>query len=254
MIRLEDVHLALGGREILKGITFSVPGDDRLVMLGESGIGKSTILKVILGIWKPDRGRVLLDGQDIHSLSERELTERRKALAVVFQGGALFDSMTVGENVGYRLLEEGKLSFSDIEGIVRELLASVGLEEAIDLFPAELSGGMRKRASFARAIAANPRYILFDEPTAGLDPVASFQVNQLIIRCQQSGKGTIVVTHDLECAFQAGRRLMLLHDGRIVFEGNRSELENSQEPAVRRFLNPAEVLEPGEGGTRETQS
>ena len=243
MIRLEDVHLALGGKDVLKGITFSVPGDDRLVIMGESGIGKSTVLKVILGLWKPDRGRALLDGKDIHLLSERELTEVRKAIAVVFQGGALFDSMTVGENVGYRLFEEGRLSASDIEGIVRELLAGVGLEEAIDLFPAELSGGMRKRVAFARAIAANPRYILFDEPTAGLDPVASYQVNQLILRCQKNGKGTVVVTHDLECAFRVGGRLMLVHGGRIVFEGDRQALESSREPSVQRFLNPAEGFE-----------
>jgi phospholipid/cholesterol/gamma-HCH transport system ATP-binding protein len=174
------------------------------------------------------------------------LTQLRKSLAVVFQGGALFDSMTVGENVGYRLFEEGKLSATEIEAHARELLVEVGLEDAIDLFPAELSGGMRKRAALARAIAANPRYILFDEPTAGLDPVASFQVNQLILRCQKNGKATVVVTHDLECAFRVGGRLMLIHDGKIVFEGDREALESSREPSVRRFLNPAEALASGQ--------
>ncbi|MEJ2698103.1 MAG: ATP-binding cassette domain-containing protein [Desulfuromonadales bacterium] len=246
MIRLENVHLSFGEKDVLRGISLSFPGDDRLVILGESGIGKSTILKVILGLLRPNRGRVLLDGKDIHLLSERELTQLRKSLAVVFQGGALFDSMTVGENVGYRLFEEGKLSAAEIEAHVRDLLVEVGLEDAIDLFPAELSGGMRKRAALARAIAANPRYILFDEPTAGLDPVASFQVNQLILRCQKNGKATVVVTHDLECAFRVGGRLMLIHDGRIVFEGDREALENSGEPSVRRFLNPAETLASGQ--------
>lgn len=249
MIRLEDVYLDLNEKQVLKGISLEIPPDDRLVILGESGIGKSTILKVILGLWKPDRGRVLLYGKDIHRLKERELIELRRSLAVVFQGGALFDSLTVGENVGYRLFEEKRLSPAEIEKIVRTRLAGVGMEGAIDLYPAQLSGGMRKRAAFARALAANPRYILFDEPTAGLDPVASNRVNELIVRCQESGRGTVVVTHDLACAFRVGRRLMLIDDGRIVFEGDRGNLEAATEPAVRRFLYPD--AEAGQGGKCE---
>jgi phospholipid/cholesterol/gamma-HCH transport system ATP-binding protein len=212
------------------------------VILGESGVGKSTILKVMLGLWKPERGRVMLAGENIHRLSESDLIERRKALAVVFQGGALFDSLTVGENVGYRLFEAGRLALPAIEEIVREKLAAVGLEEAIDLYPAQLSGGMRKRAAIARALAADPQLILFDEPTAGLDPVASCRVNELIVRCQEEGKGTVVVTHDLACAFRVGERLMLLDDGRIVFQGDRSAMESSTLPAVRRFLHPPQCM------------
>ena len=250
MIELDNVHLSLVGKEVLKGITLQVPPDDRLVILGESGIGKSTILKVILGLWKPDRGRVLFDGVDIHRLRGAELIRRRKELAMVFQGGALFDALTVGENVGYRLFEERALPEEEIEAIVRERLTAVGLEEAIDLYPAELSGGMRKRVAFARAVAANPRYILFDEPTSGLDPVASHVVNELIVRCQENGKATVVVTHDLSCAFRVGRRLTLIDDGRIVFAGDRQALEASAEPAVRRFLDPARYSA-GMGGVRE---
>ena len=242
MIRLEDVYLAKAHKEILTGLTLEVTADERLVILGESGVGKSTILKVILGLWKPDRGRVLLHGKDINRLPESELIERRKTLAVVFQGGALFDSLTVGENVGYRLFEAGRLAPAAIEEIVREKLAEVGLEKAIDLYPSQLSGGMRKRAAIARALAADPQLILFDEPTAGLDPVASCRINELIVRCQDEGKGTVVVTHDLECAFRVGEQLMLLDNGRIVFQGDRSAMESSVLPAVRRFLHPEQYV------------
>lgn len=238
MIRLEDVHLWQGGKAVLRGINLEVSSIDRLVILGESGVGKSTILKVMLGLWKPQRGRVLLDGEDIHLLPEGKFLERRKALGVVFQGGALFDSLTVGENVGYRLFAAKKMKGKVIEQIVRERLAEVGLEEAIDLFPAELSGGMRKRAAIARALAGGSQLILFDEPTAGLDPVASSRVNELIVRCQQEGRGTVVVTHDLDCAFRVGERVMLIDDGLIVFQGNRAAMEASPLPAVQRFLNP----------------
>jgi len=243
MIRLEGVDLAQGGREILKGLSLEVAADGRLVILGESGVGKSTILKVMLGLWKPDRGRVLLDGEDIQGMPEAELFERRKALGVVFQGGALFDGLTVGENVGYRLFEEGRLAPEAVEARVRGHLAEVGLEEAIDLYPAELSGGMRKRVALARALAGGAQLILFDEPTAGLDPVASCRVNELIARCQEAGRGTVVVTHDLDCAFRVGARLMLIDDGRIVFAGDRVALEGSDHPAVRRFLSPEQCRE-----------
>lgn len=250
MIELSNVHLTLAGKEVLKGISLTVSPRDRVVILGESGIGKSTVLKVILGLWKPDRGRVLWDGHDIHALPERELIERRKQLAVVFQGGALFDSLTVGENVGYRLFEEGRLDEEEIERTVRGLLAAVGMAAAIDLYPAELSGGMLKRAAIARALASRPRYILFDEPTGGLDPVAACMVNELIVCCQEEwGTGTLVVTHDLDCAYRVGDRLMLIDDGRIVFEGDRSAFQASPEPAVRRFLDPARALrDDGRGG------
>lgn len=239
MIRLENIHLNLSGRRILAGINLEVGAAERLVVLGESGIGKSTILKVILGLLRPDRGRVLLAGADLQGLSEAELGLRRLALAMVFQNGALFDGLTVGENVGYRLFEAGRLAETEIEALVREKLASVGLAEAIDLYPDQLSGGMRKRAAIARALAAEPQLILFDEPTAGLDPVAAETVIELILRWQQQGRGTVVVTHDLGCAFRVGERLLLIHDGQIVFDGNRAALELSSVPAVQRFLYPS---------------
>ena len=247
MIQLEDVHLNLAGKDVLKGLELRFRPGDRMVIMGESGIGKSTILRVILGLWKPDRGRVLWGGQDIHQFDEKELIERRKQLAIVFQGGALFDSLTVGENVGYRLFEEGRLSRAEIEGKVRGLLKSVDLEEAIDDYPVQLSGGMRKRAALARALAGDPHCILFDEPTAGLDPVGSCRVNRLIRRCQEKGTGTLVVTHDLDCAFQVGKTFVLIYDGRVVFSGSRAEMESSQQPDLRRFLAPMENACANEG-------
>ncbi len=240
MIELRDVHLRLAGKKVLQGVNLHFEEGDRMVVLGASGVGKSTILRVILGLLRPERGQVLWNGDDIRRLDESELIERRKGLAIVFQGGALFDNLTVGENVGYRLFEEGRLPVDQIEERVREHLRSVELEEAIDLYPAQLSGGMRKRAAIARAMAAAPRCILFDEPTAGLDPLGACRVNRLIVECQKRGKGTLVVTHDLDCAFRVGRRLLFIHDGRVAFEGGRDEMEQSRFAPLREFLSPHE--------------
>lgn len=238
MIRLEDVHVSLDEKPVLRGIDLSVEPGDRIVIMGESGVGKSTILRIIIGLLKPDRGRVLIEGEDIRRMKEDELRQMRRNLAMVFQGGALFDSLTVGENVGYRLFEEGRLAPPEIERMVREKLAAVDLEEAIDLYPAQLSGGMRKRAAIARALAADPRYILFDEPTAGLDPVSASKINSLILGCQRAGKATLVVTHDLDCAFRVGERLKFIADGMFVFSGLREEMESCRQPDLYRFLHP----------------
>lgn len=248
MIRLEDVHLSLSGRSVLRGIDLEVGPGDRIVVMGESGGGKSTILRTIAGLLPPDRGRVLVEGRDIYRTAAEELRALRRKLALVFQGGALFDTLTVGENVGYRLFEEGRLAPAEIEEKVRATLASVDLEEAIDLYPAQLSGGMRKRVAIARALAAEPEYILFDEPTAGLDPVAASAVNGLIRACQRAGTATLVVTHDLDCAFFLGQSLNFLADGKIVFQGGREEMQLCRQPDLVRFLHPKTVLQAGEVG------
>ncbi|BCR05605.1 ABC transporter ATP-binding protein [Desulfuromonas versatilis] len=250
MIRLEDVYLSLGGRQVLEGISFEIGKAERAVILGPSGAGRSSILRVILGLWKPDRGGVQLDGEDIHALEEKELIEHRKRLAMVFQGGALFDTLTVGENVGYRLFEEGRLPVAQIEAIVRRVLAAMGLEDAIDLFPGQLSGGMRKRVAIARAIAVEPACILFDEPTAGLDPLASSRVNELIVECQRHGKATLVVTHDLVCAYRVGERFMFIDDGKILFDGDRRGFESCPNPQLCEFLNPGGGQAGASGGAR----
>ena len=167
--------------------------------------------------------------------------ELRKRIAIVFQGGALFDSMTVGENVGYRLFEEGRLSQAEIEQIVREKLSFVGVEPALDLYPAELSGGMKKRVAIARALAADPDYIFFDEPTTGLDPIGVYNICNLMQRLQAEGKTTLMVTHDLATAFNVSQRFTFLHQARMIFEGTEEEMRGSGIPEVQQFLQPTDA-------------
>jgi phospholipid/cholesterol/gamma-HCH transport system ATP-binding protein len=239
-IRMEKVSYSIGGRTILRDFDLCLePGVNRTI-LGVSGVGKTTILKLILGLLRPDSGRILIDDNDIASISESELTKLRKHIAIVFQGGALFDSLTVGENVGYRLLEEGVLSDSEIDAVVREKLGFVGLEKAMDLYPAELSGGMKKRVAIARALAADPQYIFFDEPTTGLDPIGVYNIQQLMLRLQSGGKTTLMVTHDMATAFAVSDRFSFIDETRLVFEGTRDELETSAIAAIREFFTPGE--------------
>lgn len=239
-IQMEKVCYSIGGRKILHDFSLSLqPGVNRTI-LGVSGVGKTTILKLILGLLKPDSGGIFIDGTDIAALSESQLRLARKHIAIVFQGGALFDSMTVGENVGYRLLEEGILSTAIIEAIVLEKLGFVGLEKAIDLYPGELSGGMKKRVAIARALAADPHYIFFDEPTTGLDPIGVYNIQQLMLRLQGQGKTTLMVTHDMPTAFAVSERFSFIHEGELVVEGNRQELEASRHPAILEFFSPGE--------------
>lgn len=239
-IKMQRVSYSVGGREILKDFDLTLEkGVDRTI-LGVSGAGKTTILKLLLGLMPADSGSISIDGVDISELPESRLREVRRPIAVVFQGGALFDSMTVGENVGYRLLEEGKRSEQEIERVVLEKLGFVGLEDAIDLYPAELSGGMKKRVAIARALAADPDYIFFDEPTTGLDPIGVFNICDLMRRLQRQGKTTLTVTHDLHTAFQVSQRFSFLHESRLVFEGTKEELLAADLEVLQEFLTPSE--------------
>jgi len=239
-IFMEKVCYSIGGRTILIDFDLELhPGVNRTI-LGVSGVGKTTILKLILGLLKPDSGKISIDGTDIATLSESQLSRVRKHIAIVFQGGALFDSMTVGENVGYRLFEEGNLSGAEIEPIVREKLSFVGLEKAINLYPSELSGGMKKRVAIARALAADPQFIFFDEPTTGLDPIGVYNIQQLMLRLQSQGKTTLMVTHDMATAFAVSDRFSFIHDACLVFDGPKAELELSNTPAIREFFSPGE--------------
>lgn len=236
---MERVSYAVGGRQILVDFDLHVvPGVNRTI-LGVSGVGKTTILKLLLGLLHPDAGDISLNGISIGGLGEGRLREARRNIAVVFQGGALFDSLTVGENVGYRLLEEGCRE-TEVEAVVREKLRFVDLEEAIDLYPAELSGGMKKRVAIARALAAEPDYIFFDEPTTGLDPIGVFNIRHLMRRLQEQGKTTLMVTHDLETAFAVSERFSFLHEGRLLFDGTATEFQSSGATEIREFLKPTE--------------
>ena len=239
-IRMEKVTYTVGGRRILDEFDLSlVPGENRTI-LGVSGVGKTTILKLILGLLRPDSGRITINGTDIAGLRELELTAVRRCIAIVFQGAALFDSMTVGENVGYRLLEEGRLNDAEIERIVLEKLGFVGLEQAVNLYPSELSGGMKKRVAIARALAADPEYIFFDEPTTGLDPIGVHNIRNLMLRLQQEGKTTLMVTHDLHTAFAVSSMFSFIHHGRLVFDGGGDELRSATVPEIKEFFAPTE--------------
>ena len=238
-ITMEKVSYTVGGRVILCDFDLQLePGVNRTI-LGVSGVGKTTILKLILGLLKPDSGKITIDGIDIATLTERQMTIARKHIAIVFQGGALFDSMTVGENVGYRLIESGKMPESEIDAVVREKLGFVGLEQTVDLYPAQLSGGMKKRVAIARALAADPEFIFFDEPTTGLDPIGVYNIQQLMLRLQSEGKTTLMVTHDMPTAFAVSDRFSFISDAKLVFEGTKSELENSSVAAIREFFSPS---------------
>ncbi|MSM41565.1 MAG: ATP-binding cassette domain-containing protein [Geobacter sp.] len=237
---MERVTYSVGGRRIITDFDMSLGKGVNRTILGVSGVGKTTILKLLLGLLKPDSGEIYLNSQSIAGLRESQLSRLRRNIAIVFQNGALFDSMTVGENVGYRLLEEGELPEKEIERIVLEKLSFVGLEKTINLYPAELSGGMKKRVAIARAIAADPEYIFFDEPTTGLDPIGIYNIRSLMQTLQRQGKTTLMVTHDLHTAFAVSQRFSFLHDTQLIFDGSEEELRTADHPGIREFFSPTE--------------
>ncbi len=239
-IRMEKLCYSIGGRKILEDFDFLLERGVNRTILGISGAGKTTILKLLLGLLQPNSGKVYLGDVCITGASEAAFMQLRKRIAIVFQGGALFDSMTVGENVGYRLFEEGRLSQSEIEQVVREKLSFVGVEPALDLYPAELSGGMKKRVAIARALAADPEYIFFDEPTTGLDPIGVYNICNLMQRLQAGGTTTLMVTHDLATAFATSERFTFIHQARMIFDGSETEMKTSENAEVREFLTPTE--------------
>jgi phospholipid/cholesterol/gamma-HCH transport system ATP-binding protein len=240
-IRVRDLSYSIDGRKILADVSlFAEKGVNRTI-LGASGCGKTTILKLMLGLLRPDAGAILIDGISLTGLSEEELIRVRQKIAIVFQGGALFDSMTVGENVGYRLFQDGVLAEEEIERIIIEKLSFVGLEDTIDYYPSQLSGGMKKRVAISRALTSEPDYIFFDEPTTGLDPVGVYNICHLIRRLQEEGKTTLMVTHDLNTAFAVSERFSFIHEARLIFDGTREEMMNSESPAIREFLKPTDT-------------
>lgn len=247
-IELDDVHKAFGDQEVLRGFDLTVEEGEVVSVIGGSGSGKSTMLKSIIGLVTPDRGHVRVDDDDIHALSRSELNEVRRKVGYVFQFAALFDSMTIGENVAMGLRRMGTLDEEEIRERVLESLARVDLEGAEDKLPIELSGGMRKRAGVARAIALEPRYLLYDEPTTGLDPLTVTMVDRLILRMKDElGVTSVVITHDIESAYRISDRIAMLYDGRVLETGTPDEIRNSSVARVRAFLEGRpELLEEDE--------
>jgi phospholipid/cholesterol/gamma-HCH transport system ATP-binding protein len=236
MIRFESVHKAFGPKRVLQGLDLVIPDQETTVILGYSGTGKSVALKLICGLLAPDEGRVIVDERVVSDLDRDELVKLRGDIGFVFQFAALFDSMTVADNLRLGLRKRG-LDSAAMEQRVRESLSLVDLPGAEDRFPAELSGGMRKRVGIARAIALRPRYILYDEPTTGLDPVTSAVIDQLIVRTQKElGVTGVVVTHDLRSAYTVGDRMAMLYEGTIRQAGSVEEMKASDDPVVRQFL------------------
>ena len=239
MISLRDLRVSYsGGREILHGISFDVQRGETLVILGGSGSGKSTLLRTLVGLEKPSSGEVRIRGKNFAAISDADRDEIRKRLGMSFQGGALFGSMTVGENVALPLREHTKLEDSTVEIMVRLKLDQVGLSGFEDFLPSQLSGGMKKRAAVARALAMDPEILFFDEPSAGLDPIIAAGIDQLILELKRAFHMTIiVVTHELASAFLIADRMVLINKGDVVAIGTVEEMKNSKHPKVRQFLD-----------------
>jgi phospholipid/cholesterol/gamma-HCH transport system ATP-binding protein len=263
MIEFRNVTKSFNDEVVLQAVSFRISKGETKIILGASGSGKSTILKLILGLMRPDSGQILVEDQDITEMSERELVSVRQRIGMVFQEGALFDSLSVRENVGYRMYEQGRISEEEIGDAVQRLLGFVGLDDAIDKMPAELSGGMKRRVGIARALLGTPKVVLYDEPTAGLDPITKRTIVELMIKLRDlEGVTTVFVTHDLPAAqiiateyaakdedgdvrFHGGGdnlcltnvHFLMLHEGAICFDGSYEELKESKQPYVRIFTS-----------------
>lgn len=237
VIVVEDLHKSFAGFKVLAGINVTMMPGTTTVILGASGSGKTVLMKHIMGLFKPDQGRVIIDGEDITHMPRQKLSVFRTRMGMVFQSAALFDSMTVFENCAFPLREHTKLSEAEIQQKVKEKLAVVDLHDVEQKFPAELSGGMRKRVGLARAIVREPKIVLYDEPTTGLDPLTTESVDEMIINARERlGVTSVVISHDIGSAFHIGDRIAVINEGRIVEEGTPDEVRNTKEPFTRHFL------------------
>ena len=242
MIEIADLHKSFGGHHVLRGVNLSVEKGESMTVIGGSGSGKSVLIKHIIGLLFPDRGRVVVDGQDLNSLDERGLNEIRKKFGMLFQGAALFDSLTVWENVGFGLKQHTKLSDKEIRAIATEKLALVDLRNVEDKMPSDLSGGMKKRVGLARAIAMDPAIILYDEPTTGLDPITADAINDLIVDLRKKlGVTSVAITHDMHSAYKISDRIAMLYKGQILEVGTPEEIKNTANPIVRQFITGSAV-------------
>jgi phospholipid/cholesterol/gamma-HCH transport system ATP-binding protein len=238
MIEVRDLQKSFGSNRVLSGVNLRIDTGESVVIIGRSGCGKSILLKHLIALLKPDAGEVFVDGEALSGLNERALLKVRRKFGMLFQSSALFDSLTVAENVGFVLRRAGRLSETEIAERVADALEMVELNGTQEKKPAELSGGMRKRVGLARAIVYQPRIILYDEPTTGLDPIVADSIDQLILRvCERLKVTTVVVTHDMRSARRIGQRILMLHEGRIHFNGTPDELMQSEDSMVHRFVN-----------------
>ena len=237
MISLRDLYKTFDGQRVLQGVSFDVPRGETTVIIGRSGVGKSVLLKHIIGLLKPDRGEVWVDGEEITRMRGHELDRAREKFGMLFQNSALFDSMNVADNVAFPLRERTRLRLPEIREMVREKLRLVGLDGVEHKMPAELSGGMRKRVGLARAIALDPPIILYDEPTTGLDPILCDTIDRLIMETQEKLDITsVVISHDIQGAFKIGSRIAMIHEGRILTVGTPEEIKACEDPVVRQFI------------------
>ena len=247
MIEVRDLNKAFGLNQVLNHVNLKVETGESVVVIGRSGGGKSILLKHLIGLIQPDSGEVLIDNEAIQAMNERQLLVVRRKFGMLFQSAALFDSLTVAENISFVLRREGQLTEKEIAQKVEEALAMVELPGVEATKPAELSGGMRKRVGLARAIIYQPQIILYDEPTTGLDPVVADSIDQLILRiCERLKVTTVVVTHDMRSARRLGQRILMLYQGRIHAAGTPDEIFRSEDPVVRKFVNgisdPKEII------------
>jgi len=236
-IQFENVFKRFGKQQVLNGATLDIRRGETLVIIGRSGCGKSVLLKHMIGLLKPDAGAIHVDGRDILQITDEEMVEVRKMFGMVFQMAALFDSMTVAENVGFALSRYSDLSAEKLAGIVEDNLRGVGLPGVGSKKPAELSGGMRKRVGLARALATNPQVILYDEPTTGLDPIMADAINDLIIETgKRLGVTSVVVTHDMVSAYKIGSRIAMLYEGKVRMVGTPGEIRESRDEVIQQFI------------------
>ncbi len=237
MIELIKISKSFNGQKVLDELDLNMDSERITVIIGQSGGGKSVLLKHIIGLIRPDSGQIIVDGVDITKLDDKMLNEARKKFGMLFQDAALFDSMTVGENVAFPLKEHTRLSIKEINKIVNDKLNLVGLDKVTSKMPSELSGGMRKRVGLARAIALDPKIVLFDEPTTGLDPIMRESIDKLIVSTQQRTKATfVVISHDIESTFMIAHKVAMLYQGKIVAVGTPDEMRLSNNSFVRRFI------------------
>ena len=242
MIRFDSVWFSYNSKQVLKDISFSMHAHEKVAILGESGEGKTTILRLILGLIRPDSGHIIIDGEDIANKTEDDLSQVRRKFSIVFQEGALFDSLNVKENVAFCLREYTRMSEDEIDKQVKELLRIVGLEEALELMPEELSGGMHRRVAIARSLAASePKMLLYDEPTSGLDPINADNICKIMLELSRNVRGFVIVTHKVFDAMKVADRFIFLKGGMIIFDGEREKLLHAPVPEIQTFiqeLNP----------------